>query len=54
MGPLRWAGFLLVAASLAVLPFAVWVSVRWGIVAATAGTVGIVLLGIAFAGRQRK
>jgi hypothetical protein len=43
----RWVGFALVATALAVLPFAVWVSASWGIVSATAGVVGIVLLVIA-------
>ena len=49
----KWAGFALVAAALAVLPFTIWVSARWGIVSATAGVVGIVLLGIAFAWQRR-
>ena len=44
MAVARWVGFALVATALAVLPFAVWVSVRWGIVSATAGVIGVVLL----------
>jgi hypothetical protein len=43
MAVARWVGFALVAISLAVLPFAVWVSARWGIVSATAGLIGLAL-----------
>lgn len=53
MNALKWVGFALVAGALAVLPFTVWVSNRWAIVSASAGVVGIVLLGIAFAGQRR-
>ena len=49
----KWAGFLLVAGALAVLPFAIWVSARWGIVSATAGLAGIMLLVLGLRGRQR-
>jgi hypothetical protein len=49
MNALKWAGFALVAAALAVLPFTVWVSARWGIVSATAGLVGLLLLVIGLA-----
>ena len=47
MNALKWVGFALVATALAVLPFAVWISAKWGIVSATAGMIGVVLLGIA-------
>jgi len=49
---LKWAGFALVVTALAVLPFTVWISAQWGIVSATAGLVGIVLLVIGFDGRR--
>jgi len=42
----------LVAAALALLPFLAWASNSWAIVAATAGVIGIALLGIALAGRR--
>ena len=47
MNAVRWVGFALIAAALAVLPFAVWVSNSWAIVAATSGVAGIVLLVLA-------
>lgn len=47
----KWAGFLLVAGALAVLPFAIWVSTTWGFVSGAAGLAGCALLGVAFAGR---
>jgi hypothetical protein len=47
MKVVKWAGFALIATALAVLPFTVWISTQWGIVSATAGLVGVVLLGIA-------
>ena len=53
MGAVRWAGFALVAIALAVLPFAVWISARWGIVSATAGLVGLALLVVGLAGRRK-
>lgn len=40
----KWVGFALVAVALAVLPFTVWISAQWGIVSATAGLIGVVLL----------
>jgi hypothetical protein len=40
----RWVGFALVAVALAVLPLTVWISAHWGIVSATAGLIGVVLL----------
>jgi hypothetical protein len=49
MGVFKWVGFALVAVALAVLPFTIWISARWGIVSATAGVVGIVLLVIGLA-----
>ena len=52
MNALKWVGFALVATALAVLPFTVWISARWGIVSATAGVVGIVLLTIGLTGRR--
>ena len=48
----KWLGFALVAGALAVLPFAIWVSITWGFVSAFAGLVGCALLGIAFGGRS--
>ena len=44
---LKWTGVCLTAAGLIGLPVAIWVSGRWGIVFATAGTVGLALLGFA-------
>jgi hypothetical protein len=44
MNALKWVGFALVATALAVLPFTVWISARWGIVSATGGLLGLVLL----------
>jgi len=44
---LTWLGLALLAAALAVLPVAIWVSNKWAIVSATAGTVGLVLIGVA-------
>jgi len=52
MNVIKWVGFALLAAALAVLPFTIWVSNRWAIVSATAGAAGIVLLGIALANRR--
>jgi len=52
MGAVKWLGFALVATALAILPFTIWVSARWGIVSATVGVVGIVLLVIGLAGRR--
>jgi len=49
---LKGFGLALLAAALGVLPVAIWVSNRWAIVSATAGTVGLVLLGLSFAGRR--
>lgn len=52
MAAFRWLGFALLAAALAALPFTIWISVRWGIISATAGMIGVVLLVIGL-GRQR-
>jgi hypothetical protein len=49
---LRWAGAALVAGAIVMLPIAIWVSERWGIVAATTGLIGLFLLGIGFSGRR--
>ena len=49
---LKWLGFLLVAASVGVLPFTVWISNDWGFVSAFAGLVGLVLLGLALPRRN--
>ena len=38
--------FLLVALALVGLPVAVWVSERWGLILATLGTLGLVVLGL--------
>jgi len=45
----KWLGFALVAGALAVLPFAIWVSVTGGFVSAALGLLGCALLGIALA-----
>jgi len=52
MNVIKWVGFALLAAALAVLPFTIWISGRLGIVSATAGVVGIVLLTIGLAGKR--
>ena len=52
MFALRWLGFLLVAGSLGVLPFTIWISNDWGFVSALAGLVGLALLGIALPRRR--
>ena len=44
MAVAKWVGFALVATALAVLPFTIWISTHWGIVSATAGLIGVVLL----------
>jgi hypothetical protein len=49
MGAVKWLGFALVATALAILPFTIWISAKWGIVSATTGVVGIVLLVIGLA-----
>ena len=41
----RWLGVALVGVALIGLPVAIWVSERWGLVLATLGTVGLVILG---------
>ena len=41
----RWVGFALVAVALIGLPVAIWVSERWGLIFATLGTLGLVVLG---------
>ena len=48
----KWVGFALLAVALAVLPFTIWISTQWGIVSATAGLIGLVLLVIGLAGRR--
>ena len=42
----RWVGFALVALALIGLPVAIWVSERWGLILATLGTLGLVVLGL--------
>jgi hypothetical protein len=49
---LKWLGFLLVAASVGVLPFTIWISNDWGFLSALAGLIGLVLLGIALPRRR--
>jgi hypothetical protein len=44
--PLKWAAALLVCIGLAGLPIAMWVSERWGLIFATLGTLGVILLGV--------
>jgi len=41
---LKWTAFALVASAVAVLPVAIWISESWGLIAATAGAVGLGLL----------
>jgi hypothetical protein len=52
MNAARWLGFALVSAALVALPIAIWVSAWWGFVSGGAGVAGLVLLGVAFAGRH--
>lgn len=54
MAAAKWAGFVLVAGALAVLPFAIWVSTTWGFVSGAAGLIGVALLVVGLAGSQRK
>jgi hypothetical protein len=42
----RWVGFALVALALIGLPVAIWISERWGLIFATLGTLGLVVLGL--------
>jgi hypothetical protein len=51
---LKWTGVLLLATGLAGLPVAIWVSERWGLIFATLGTLGCVVLGAAYAGSRAK
>jgi hypothetical protein len=46
MTAVRWLGFLMVAIALIGLPVAMWVSERWGLILATLGTLGLVVLGL--------
>jgi hypothetical protein len=46
MTAVRWLGFLMVATALIGLPVAIWLSERWGLILATLGTLGLVLLGL--------
>jgi hypothetical protein len=43
---LKWTGVLLLATGLAGLPVAIWVSERWGLIFATLGTLGVIVLGL--------
>jgi len=52
MAAAKWVGFALVAVALAVLPFTIWISTRWGIVSATAGLIGVVLLVLGMSGSR--
>ena len=52
MVALKWLGFLLMAGSLGVLPFVIWISNDWGFVSAVAGLVGLALLAIALPRRR--
>ena len=54
MSLLRWLGFALVACAVAILPVAIWVSGNWGLIAATAGAAGLVLLVIALSRRREE
>jgi hypothetical protein len=42
---MKWLGFSLIAIALVGLPIAIWVSERWGLIFATLGTLGLVVLG---------
>jgi len=46
MKGVRWLGFLMVAIALIGLPVAIWISERWGLILATLGTLGLVVLGL--------
>jgi hypothetical protein len=41
----RWLGIALIAVALIGLPVAIWVSERWGLILATLGTLGLIVLG---------
>jgi hypothetical protein len=49
----KWIGVLLIAGSVAALPFMVWVSNDWGLVTATWGLLGLVFLAVGLTGRRR-
>jgi len=46
MKTVRWLGVLMIATALVGLPVAIWVSERWGLILATLGTLGLVVLGL--------
>jgi hypothetical protein len=46
MKTVRWLGVLIIGIALAGLPAAIWVSERWGLILATLGTLGLVVLGL--------
>jgi len=46
MKAVRWLGVLMIGVALAGLPVAIWVSERWGLIFATLGTLGLVVLGL--------
>jgi len=46
MKAVRWLGVLMIGIALAGLPVAIWVSERWGLIFATLGTLGLVVLGL--------
>ena len=43
---LKWLGMVLVVAAIATIPFTIWISERWGLITATVGLIGCVLLGL--------
>jgi hypothetical protein len=47
----KWIGFALVAVSVTVLPFAIWISGSWGLVSLTSGVIGAFLLMIGLGGK---
>jgi hypothetical protein len=47
---LKWLGIALVVAAVATIPFTIWISERWGVITATAGLIGCVLVAL-FVGR---
>ena len=52
MKAVRWLGFALIAIALIGLPVAIWVSERWGLIFATLGTLGLVVLGLLSKGKN--
>ena len=43
---LKWLGIVLLVAAISTIPFTVWISERWGLITATVGLIGCVLVGL--------